>query len=196
GARVETIDEARARVAAARAALERDERELQRVVGLVERPLVSQSRVDEARAARGRSRAVLREAEALLIALVRGTRIEQIEQARAALAAAESALRELQLTDARLVVKATRAGIVEALPYEKGERPPAGSPVAVLLADSAPYARLYVPQPVRVRMRPGTRMLVHVDGLTAPLSGVVRFVSSEAAFTPYFALTQRDRSRL
>jgi HlyD family secretion protein len=28
------------------------------------------------------------------------------------------------------------------------------------------------------------------------LNGVVRFVSAEAAFTPYYALTQEDRSRL
>jgi HlyD family secretion protein len=28
------------------------------------------------------------------------------------------------------------------------------------------------------------------------LNGVVRFVSADAAFTPYYALTQEDRSRL
>ena len=37
---------------------------------------------------------------------------------------------------------------------------------------------------------------VHVDGRDSPLDGRVRWISSEAAFTPYFALTQRDRSRL
>jgi HlyD family secretion protein len=34
-----------------------------------------------------------------------------------------------------------------------------------------------------------------VDGLKT-YQGKVRYVSSEAAFTPYYALTQRDRSRL
>jgi HlyD family secretion protein len=37
---------------------------------------------------------------------------------------------------------------------------------------------------------------VRVDGRDGDLTGVVRFVSAEAAFTPYYALTQDDRSRL
>jgi HlyD family secretion protein len=47
-----------------------------------------------------------------------------------------------------------------------------------------------------VHVNAGTEAEIHVDGLEAPLSGRVRWVSSEAAFTPYFALTERDRSRL
>ena len=35
-----------------------------------------------------------------------------------------------------------------------------------------------------------------VDGRAERLQGTVRFVSAEAAFTPYYALTQQDRSRL
>jgi HlyD family secretion protein len=196
GARVETIDEARARVAAARATAARDESELRRAEELVKQRLVSQSQLDQARAARDASAAALREAEARLTELLRGTRAEQIEQARAALAAAESARKELEVTDSRLLVRATRSGIVEALPYEVGERPPRGSPVAILLSDTSVYARVYVPEPLRVHMRAGSRARVFVDGLEQPLDGVVRFVAAEAAFTPYFALTQRDRSRL
>src|SRR5690606_1568193 len=37
---------------------------------------------------------------------------------------------------------------------------------------------------------------VRIDGRAAALSGRIRWIASEAAFTPYFALTQRDRSRL
>ena len=33
-------------------------------------------------------------------------------------------------------------------------------------------------------------------GLDQPLDGVVRWVSSDNAFTPYFALTEDDRGRL
>ncbi len=100
------------------------------------------------------------------------------------------------MTDARLIVRATRDGTVEALPLELGERPPRGAPMAVLLADGAPYARVFVPEPVRARVKPGTQVTVHVDGVAQPFTGVVRFVATEASFTPYFALTQRDRSRL
>lgn len=196
GERPEVIQEVRARVAAARAAVDRDEREFERAQELVTQRLIAQSRLDEARAARDRSRALLREAQAQLAALLNGTRAEQIAQARAALSAAEFARKQLDVSEARLVVRATRDGVVEALPYELGERPPAGSPVVILLADTAPYARIYVPEPQRVNVQPGTAARVYVDGREAPLEGKVRFVASGATFTPYYALTQKDRSRL
>lgn len=196
GARTETIDEARARLAAAKAAAERDDKELTRVRELVERRLVAQSQLDQALAARNASAASVREAQASLTALLRGNRIEDVEEGRAALAASESALRAIELADARLVVRATRNGVIDALPYEIGERPPAGSPVVIMLADTPAFARIYVPEPRRARIVPGVKAQVAVDGIEEPLPGVVRWVAHDAAFTPYFALTQRDRSRL
>lgn len=196
GARKETISEARARLAAARATAERDERDLARSEQLVRQHLVSESQLDQARAARDASEAAAREAEAALAELLNGTRIEQLDQARAALAAAESAKRELQITDARLILRAARSGVVDALPYKAGERPPRGSPVVVLLADTPAFARVYVPEPRRAAIRPRVAAQIFVDGVAAPLPGFVRWVASDAAFTPYFALTQRDRSRL
>jgi HlyD family secretion protein len=196
GARKETIAEARARLEAARAAAERDIREFARAEELVKQRLISQSQLDQARAASDSSASAAREAEAALAELLNGTRIEQLNQARATLAAAESARKQLEITDARLVVRATRAGVVDALPFKAGERPPKGTTVAVLLADTPAFARVYVPEPMRARVVPKTRALIHVDGVDTPLEGFVRWVSSDAAFTPYFALTQRDRSRL
>jgi HlyD family secretion protein len=32
--------------------------------------------------------------------------------------------------------------------------------------------------------------------MAEPIAGQVRWIASEAAFTPYFALTERDRGRL
>jgi HlyD family secretion protein len=66
----------------------------------------------------------------------------------------------------------------------------------ILLSGTQPYARIYIPESKRVHVRPGTKARVYVDGLTEPLAGTVRWVSSEAAFTPYFALTEHDRGRL
>jgi HlyD family secretion protein len=196
GARKETIAEARARLEAARSSAERDVREFARAEELVKQRLISQSQLDQARAARDASAGAAREAEAALAELLNGTRVEQLNQARATLAAAESARKQLAITDARLVVRATRGGVVDALPYKAGERPPKGTTVAVLLADTPAFARVYVPEPMRARVAPRTRALIHVDGIEAPFEGFVRWVASDAAFTPYFALTQRDRSRL
>lgn len=196
GERIEVIQQARARLAAARAMDERDAREFRRVSELVRQRLVSQTQLDQARAAGDASHASLHEAQEQLNALLRGNRVEDIDQARSALAAAESAARELQITDARLIVRATRPGVIEALPYRMGERPPKGNPVVVMLADTPAFARVYVPEPERIRIKPGTKALIYVDGRAQPLNGFVRYVASDSAFTPYFALTQRDRSRL
>ena len=66
----------------------------------------------------------------------------------------------------------------------------------VILGGEQPYARVYVPENLRARVTPGTRASIRMDGLESTIEGRVRWVSSEAAFTPYFALTERDRGRL
>jgi HlyD family secretion protein len=87
-------------------------------------------------------------------------------------------------------------GIVDSRLFEIGERPAAGQPLMVMLGGAQPYARIYVPEAVRIGVRPGMPVRVLADGLDEPLCGTVRWVASEAAFTPYFALTERDRGRL
>jgi HlyD family secretion protein len=94
------------------------------------------------------------------------------------------------------VHRAPMDAIVEALPYEEGETPAVGTPVAVLLRSAAPYARVYVPEPLRASLHPGDSVTVSVDGIEHPFTGKVRYVSADASFTPYFALTRDDRARL
>ena len=72
----------------------------------------------------------------------------------------------------------------------------AGRPVLVILPGTQPYARIYVPADLRVQVTAGDEARIHIDGLEDVLSGRVRWIASEAAFTPYYALTERDRGRL
>ena len=65
-----------------------------------------------------------------------------------------------------------------------------------MLGGRQPYARVYIPERLRAHVRPGVDARVSVDGLDAPVAAHVRWVAHEAAFTPYFALTERDRGRL
>jgi HlyD family secretion protein len=196
GPREQEIDEASAALAGAASALQTADSEYRRVQVLVERKLLSASNLDQARAGRDTARAARDTARARLQLLRAGTRKEQVAEAQAAVALAEAALAEVETVAARYTVTAPRAGIVEALPYKLGERPAAGRPVAVLLADGAPYARVYVPEPLRTRFLAGTAVEAAVDGVKARLGGTVRYISAEAAFTPYYSLTQKDRSRL
>jgi HlyD family secretion protein len=196
GPRQREIDEARAALGGAEGALRTDQAEYERVQALVERKLLSASSLDQARARRDASLASRDAARARLALLQEGTRTEQIAEARSAVERATAALAEVETGAARYTVRAPRAGLVEALPYKLGERPPAGRTVAVLLADGEPYARVYVPEPLRARFLAGTKVEVHADGVSGAVPGVVRYISAEAAFTPYYSLTQQDRSRL
>ena len=45
-------------------------------------------------------------------------------------------------------------------------------------------------------MQPGGQLDVRIDGNDQTFEGTVRWVSTDATFTPYFALTEHDRSRL
>ncbi len=103
---------------------------------------------------------------------------------------------EVRIRTGRLSVHAPVAGRIDELPYELGERPSPGAVVVVMLADGAPYARVFVPEPIRAQVRPGLAARIRVDGIQEPFAGRVRTISSDAAFTPFFALTERDRSRL
>lgn len=196
GPRQREIDEARAALGGAESALATEQKEYARVDALVERKLLSASSRDQARARRDAALAARDEARARLRLLEEGTRPEQVRQARAAVERARASLAELETSAARYEVRATRDGRVEALPYKLGERPPAGAPVVVMLADGVPYARIYVPEPLRAQVTAGQAVNVTMDGVEGSLHGVVRYVSAEAAYTPYYALTQKDRSRL
>ena len=55
---------------------------------------------------------------------------------------------------------------------------------------------MYVPEPQRAQLRAGQSLTVHVAGVAQPFTGTLRYIAGEASFTPYYALTQRDRSRL
>jgi len=196
GTRAERIEQARARLEGARQSLRIARRELERARSLRDQGVASQEAVDRAERTFEQAQAERDAAEASLAERVTGPTAEELAQARAGLAAAEGAAAALRVRLERLSVRAPRAATVDALPFEEGERPPPGATVAVLLADGPPWARVFVPEPVRVRVRPGTAAVVRVDGLDRDFRGRVRRVSREAAFTPFYALTERDRSRL
>jgi len=196
GPRAEQIAQARARLAGAKDALATAEREAERAAELLAAGVASEELADQRTRALSLARAERDAAAAALAELEHGTRAEQIDQARAQWNEARAAERDAALREERLEVRAPRAGVVDALPYELGERPPPGGVVAVLLADGPPYARVYVPAKLRPRVAPGAEATVRVDGVDEPFAARVRRVEQDATFTPYYALTQHDRGRL
>jgi HlyD family secretion protein len=196
GPRVTSIRAAAARRDRAKAQRDDAVRERDRLQDLVKQNLVSRSQADQQVAAANAAEASLHEAESDLRELQEGTRTEQVTQARQAADSARANLRALETTSARLEVRAPITGTLDALPFHVGEKPARGATVAVLLANDAPYARIHVPAPMRVRVKTGTPATLRVDGVDKSYKGQVRFVASEAEFTPYYSLTAADRSRL
>jgi HlyD family secretion protein len=196
GPRHERIAAARAELAGAAETVEVAAREHERFATLEQSGVVAAHELDVRQRQLAAARADRDAAAAWLEELVRGTTAEELEQARAAAASAAARLEELEVTLERLTARSPRAACIEALPYELGERPPLGATVAVLLADGPPWARIYVPEPLRARVVPGTELVLTVDGVAGRLAGRVRTVAREPVFTPHFALTERDRSRL
>lgn len=196
GERPEDIAAARASLDKAQANLREAERSFQRTERLVMQKLQSPSELDKARAERDGALAERDGAHQQLDKLSRGVRIEDIDEASAKLAAARAdvALAERELAD--LTITATRSGRLDSLPYNLGERVAVGAVLAAIQADQAPYARVYVPETALASYQIGQAIRVRVDGVPEPLTGRLRWISREPAFTPYYALNEQDRARL
>ena len=196
GPRSEAIAQARANLSAAQAQAADARAYYNRLLPLGRQKLVAASDVDRARAAAGNADGQVRAAQAALLELERGTRSEQLAQGRSAVAAAEAQATTQAVSLEKLNVVAPRAGRVDSLPYKLGDQAPVGSPLAILLVGDAPYARVYVPEPMRANVKVGQAARVFVDGREAALNGRVRMIRSEPTFTPYYALSGRDAERL
>lgn len=196
GPRQELIEAARATLRDAEIGGNFAVREYDRLSGLRERNLTSIESVDQAQKLMESASAKIEFAQAQLNELEAGTRVEQIEQTRGMLQQAQLQMASLELDRKRLSITAPVQAIVDSLPFEVGERPRSGDVVAVLLSGEQPYARVYIPEQKRVAMAPGVIVEIQVDGLQSTLQGRVRRIASEASFTPYLSLTERDRGRL
>ena len=196
GARPEDIAAARARVDGAKASLLESESSYKRAVSLVERKLAAQAALDSALANRDAAEANLESANEEWLRLTNGTRQEQLDQGAAALQSAEAQLALEQHRLSELSVVATRDAYLDSLPWNVGERVAPGATLALLLAGDKPYARVYVPEPWRARLHVGDSFPVKVDGVAKTFTGRLRWIATDPAFTPYFALNASDRARL
>lgn len=196
GAREEEVAAAVAKVAGAKASLVESEANYKRAIELRKSKTISEAERDQKLALRDANRASLQSAREELRILTNGTRIEDLREAEALLDAAVATLASEKKKLADLTVVATRDGILDNLPWNLGERVTAGSPLAIVLAGKAPFARIYVPEPYRVRVKVGDELMVRVDGLEKTITGRLRWIASEPAFTPYYALNQEERARL
>lgn len=120
----------------------------------------------------------------------------QRSEAWARLREAEATLAAARKHRADLELLAPVAGVVDQLPFDRGERVPAGAVLAVLLEDGDPWVRVWIPAGGLALARPGGAAEVRVDGVAGTLRGEILDVAREPEFTPHYALTERDRAHL
>ncbi len=196
GPRPEVIKQARALLVSAQLTSSNNKADYLRAKEVFLRGLSNQSTLDNAETRWKTAVAAETVAAESLSSLLNGTTVEELQQAEAVLAASEAVLQSAQISLQRLKVYAPVSGRLEKRLYQIGERPQAGATIAVMLDAARSYARFYVPASQHARMRPGIKLDVHIDGVEKAFRGQLSWVSNDASFTPYFALTEHDRSRL
>ena len=196
GPRSERIAAARASVNGAEQDLEFREAEYERARQVHAKGLASPELLDQADAALDAARSNLDRQRAQLTELLAGTTVEELAQAEQAVKQAAALRDSAQVDLERHDIRAPVDSVADSRLFELGERPAPGQVMLVLLPGEQVHARVYVPETLRARVGPGTQARIYVDGLDDVIDGRVRWVASEAAFTPYFALTEHDRGRL
>ena len=210
GARAEDIRQAEAQAAAAaadvqaaQADLAAAETDLQRFERLLQTNSGSQKQRDDAAtrreiandratAARARERAA-REAIARLRA---GSRPEEIEAARARVAAVDAQIATLEKSKDDATVTAPIDGIVTERLLDPGEIVSPRVPIAVIADLDHAWAEVFVDEPMVPRIKLGQTATVFTDAGGPGLGGKVSYVSSKAEFTPRNVQTAEDRSKL
>ena len=95
-----------------------------------------------------------------------------------------------------LTMRPLAGGVVDQLPFEIGERVPAGGVVAVIQTDDAPWVRVWLPARAVGLLGGEARAEVRIEGFDRPLAGRLLDVAREAEFTPHYALTERESAHL
>jgi HlyD family secretion protein len=210
GARAEDIRQAEAQVATVEADVRAADSELaaaQADVDRFESLLASNSgsrkqrddavtRRDVAKAHAQGARDRVRAAGESVTRLRAGSRREEIDGARARIAAAVAQLATWEKAIADATVTTPMAGVVSEKLADVGEILQPRAPIVAVTDLEHVWANVYVDEPVVPRLRLGQPATVFTDAGGAGLSGTVSYISSKAEFTPRNVQTAEDRSKL
>jgi HlyD family secretion protein len=210
GSRAEDIRQARAQVDAATADtaavdaevkaaqldLDRFEALLKANAGSVKQRDDAQARADAASARQRAGADRVRSARETLARLEAGTRPEEIQTARARVAAADAQIAVLEKSVRDASVVSPISGIVTQKLVDAGEIVARGTPLVVITDLDHAWANLFVPEPMVPRVTIGQAATVLTDAGGPGIEGKVTFVSPRAEFTPRNVQTAEERSKL
>lgn len=170
--------------------------QLQRTQELFRVSAIGRAALDNASAFRDQTKAQAEQLEQRWLELKNGAREEVIIQHQAQVDAAQAQVAIAQESLSHYQIIAPAAGVIDSSPWLPGDSVLAGTQMFRLLTNTQSYARVYLPEAIRQQAQPGTVVKVMIHGYDQAFNGVVRTVRNKPAYTPYFALNEKERSRL
>jgi HlyD family secretion protein len=196
GARPEEIAVLASNLSAARTAFSQASDDYNRKLVLLQKAVVAQSVVDDAKAKVDTTQAQADAAERQLLVAKLPARQEEIDAAQKNVAAMQADVGQANTALDRRQIKAPADGLVEETFYEPGELVTAGQPVVSLLPDANRKVRFFVPERMLAAVAPGKSVAVGCDGCAGGLTAEVTFVATEAEFTPPIIYSKESRDKL
>lgn len=210
GSRQEDIRQAEAQVTAAQAdiagavsELRNADADLERYEALLRANAGSRKARDDAQARRDVARdrvAALRQREraaAETSARVKsGARPQEVDAARARVAAVDAQMATYDKAVADAAVKAPSAGMITSKLVNVGEIVAPRAPLAVMTDLDHAWGEVFVDEPLVPRLVLGQPATLYTDAGGEGLPGTVTFISPKAEFTPRNVQTAEERSRL
>jgi HlyD family secretion protein len=190
------IAAARAQLAQAQASLRQSDADLVRTQKLVADRFLPPQQRDQALAARDRDRGRVAELTQQLQVANLPARSDEIAAANAEVKAASDALAQAQWRVEQKSQTAPVAGLVADTLYRAGEWVAAGAPVVSLLPPANVKLRFYIPETLVGSLRIGDAVTVRCDGCGADIPAQVRFIATQAEFTPPVIYSRENRSNL
>lgn len=196
GQRPSEIAALEAKLAQARAAAEQAITEYARRDVLLKQKAIATEQYDRSRTEKERSEALVSQLEAELATARLGARIDQVEAAQAAVAAAQEKLAQAKWSLAQKQLAAPRDGLVFDTYYVQGEFVPAARPVLSILPPANILVRFFVPEEVVSTLAPDRQVSVRMDGTDKAYAATISYISPQAEYTPPVIYSRETRSHL
>jgi multidrug resistance efflux pump len=193
-ARRAEIAQARARVEAEEATLEKAKLDEARIRKLFAGGAATRADADNAATALRAASAQATALRAQLETLLHGTP-EDVRSAQGLVDAAQGRVQQIDVMLGELVVRSPRAARVESLRLRPGDILPANASAAKLLEATQLYVRIYVPETQIGHVQPGMAVPIYVDSFPGrAFEGRVESVAHEGEFTPRNLETADERA--
>ena len=170
--------------------------ELARQTRLIAGGAVSQSSLEQARAAAQRDRERVSELQAQLRINRLGARSDEIDAAKQDLKAAQAQLAQADWRLAQKTQRVPQAAEVADVLYREGEWVAAGSPVLSLLPPQNIKARFFVPETELGKLKLGQAVELRCDGCGAPIAATISFIAHDAEYTSPLIYSKENRANL